>query len=98
MIVIDEIDALCRRRGAESSANAHRDAVVNQLLSKIDGLEAQRNVLIIGTVSPRGVGGWVGGGGVRSAKRTRHCLSTVVPTRRSLATAKSTATYKDEPH
>ena len=31
VIVIDEIDALCRRRGAESSANAHRDAVVNQV-------------------------------------------------------------------
>ncbi|AOC55223.1 AAA+ ATPase predicted domain [Lymphocystis disease virus 3] len=44
VIVFDEIDALCKKRGD----NATHDAVVNQLLSKIDGVESLNNILIIG--------------------------------------------------
>jgi SpoVK/Ycf46/Vps4 family AAA+-type ATPase len=76
VIIIDEIDALCRHRGGGGGAGsgggdsgggggAHRDAVVNQLLSKIDGLDqfdaggsdgsgaggANQNVLVIGTTN-----------------------------------------------
>jgi vesicle-fusing ATPase len=58
VIIIDEIDALARSRGGGSSGGdgsggggAHRDSVVNQLLAKIDGLEQQNNVLVIGTTN-----------------------------------------------
>ena len=60
VIIIDEIDALARSRGGAggassgdsgSSSGAHRDSVVNQLLAKIDGLEQQNNVLVIGTTN-----------------------------------------------
>lgn len=55
VIIIDEIDAVCRRRGggssADSASHAHRDAVVNQFLTKIDGLEQQHNILVIGTTN-----------------------------------------------
>lgn len=48
VIIIDEIDALCRTRGSSGDGGAHRDSVVNQLLSKLDGLENRSNVLVIG--------------------------------------------------
>jgi len=48
VIIIDEIDALCRTRGSSGDGGAHRDSVVNQLLSKLDGLENKSNVLVIG--------------------------------------------------
>ncbi|AAU11051.1 cell division protein 48 [lymphocystis disease virus-China] len=44
VIVFDEIDALCKKRGD----NIIHDAVVNQLLSKIDGVESLNNILIVG--------------------------------------------------
>ncbi|ORD94743.1 SEC18 [Enterospora canceri] len=46
IIIFDEIDAICKKRGSDNSGVG--DKVVNQLLSKIDGVEALNNVLIIG--------------------------------------------------
>lgn len=46
MIIFDELDAIFKSRG--SSSNNIGDQVVNQLLSKMDGVEALDNVLIIG--------------------------------------------------
>lgn len=43
LIIFDEIDAICKRR----SQNVN-DQVVNQLLSKIDGVNSLNNVLIVG--------------------------------------------------
>lgn len=47
IIIFDEIDAICRRRGNSGSTGVG-DQVVNQLLSKMDGVESLENVLIIG--------------------------------------------------
>ena len=53
VIVFDEIDAVLRRRGGPVEGGAAaRDAVVNQLLSKVDGLAGgQDNVLVVGTTN-----------------------------------------------
>lgn len=48
IIIFDEIDAICKRRGMNSSASGVGDTVVNQLLSKIDGVNALNNILVIG--------------------------------------------------
>lgn len=47
IIIFDEIDAICKRRGTSGSAGVG-DQVVNQLLSKIDGVESLDNILVIG--------------------------------------------------
>lgn len=46
IIIFDEIDAICKKRGSDISGVG--DKVVNQLLSKIDGVEALNNILVIG--------------------------------------------------
>lgn len=48
IIIFDEIDAICKERGSTSGGTGVADSVVNQLLSKIDGVEALNNVLLIG--------------------------------------------------
>eukprot|EP00767_Chilomastix_cuspidata_P004247 gnl/Chilomastix_cuspidata/438.p1 GENE.gnl/Chilomastix_cuspidata/438~~gnl/Chilomastix_cuspidata/438.p1 ORF type:complete len:809 (+),score=213.63 gnl/Chilomastix_cuspidata/438:158-2584(+) len=48
IIIFDEIDAICRQRGSHSDSVGVHDSVVNQLLSKMDGVEAVNNVLVIG--------------------------------------------------
>ncbi|CAM9855191.1 unnamed protein product, partial [Heterosigma akashiwo] len=49
VICFDEIDALIKRRGSLSGdTSGVRDSVVNQLLSKIDGLRPLDNVLVVG--------------------------------------------------
>ena len=48
IIIFDEIDAICKARGANGDGTGVHDSIVNQLLSKIDGVEALNNVLIIG--------------------------------------------------
>lgn len=53
LIVLDEIDALCRRRGTSSDSTGVQDNIVNQLLSKIDGVEPLNNVIIIGMTNRR---------------------------------------------
>ena len=47
LIIFDEIDALCKRRSGEGSVSA-TDNIVNQLLSKIDGINSLNNILVIG--------------------------------------------------
>lgn len=49
VIVIDEIDAVFRKRSvAEDSGEATRSSAVNQILAKLDGVNALENVLLIG--------------------------------------------------
>lgn len=48
IIVIDEIDALCSKRGSHTGGGNVTDSAVNQLLAKIDGVEGLNNLLIIG--------------------------------------------------
>lgn len=49
VIIFDEIDAICKQRGSVSSGTGVHDTVVNQLLTKIDGVDALNNILLIGT-------------------------------------------------
>lgn len=48
IIIFDEIDAICKRRGSSSSSTGVNDSVVNQLLSKMDGVDSLNNILVIG--------------------------------------------------
>jgi hypothetical protein len=48
VIIFDEIDAICKQRGSVSSGTGVHDTVVNQLLTKIDGVDALNNILLIG--------------------------------------------------
>eukprot|EP01071_Lankesteria_metandrocarpae_P002531 Lankesteria_metandrocarpae@DN2392_c0_g1_i1.p1 len=48
IIIFDEIDAICKSRGKSNTGSGVNDSVVNQLLSKIDGVEALNNILLIG--------------------------------------------------
>ena len=48
IIIFDEIDAICKSRGTVNSGTGVYDAVVNQLLSMIDGVDALNNILVIG--------------------------------------------------
>lgn len=48
IIIFDEFDAICRPRGTLSNSTGVHDTVVNQLLSKIDGVHSLNNILIIG--------------------------------------------------
>jgi vesicle-fusing ATPase len=48
MIILDEIDAICRPRGSEGTSSKVNDSLVNQLLSKIDGINSLNNIIIIG--------------------------------------------------
>lgn len=48
LIIIDEMDAICRTRGGKSESSQYYDTVSTQLLTKMDGVEALPNVLLIG--------------------------------------------------
>ena len=49
VIIFDEIDAICRARGSSgNSGTGVNESVVNQLLSKMDGVDSLNNILIIG--------------------------------------------------
>lgn len=48
IIIFDELDAICKQRGSNPSGAGVNDSVVNQLLSKIDGVDALNNILLIG--------------------------------------------------
>eukprot|EP00051_Salpingoeca_urceolata_P005275 m.71709 g.71709 ORF g.71709 m.71709 type:complete len:755 (+) comp14202_c0_seq2:3339-5603(+) len=48
IIIFDEIDAICKQRGSTSGGTGVQDSVVNQLLSKIDGVDSLNNILLIG--------------------------------------------------
>jgi vesicle-fusing ATPase len=48
LVIFDEIDAICRARGMDSTSG-QRDGLVNQLLSEMDGVKTHdRNILVIG--------------------------------------------------
>jgi len=54
VVVIDEIDAVFRKRSAgEDSGEATRASAVNQILAKLDGVNAIPNVLTIGMTNRR---------------------------------------------
>lgn len=54
VVVIDEIDAVFRRRSAgEDSGESTRASVVNQILAKLDGVQAINNVLLVGLTNRR---------------------------------------------
>ncbi|KAL7558658.1 hypothetical protein ACA910_010034 [Epithemia clementina (nom. ined.)] len=54
VIVIDEIDAVFRKRtSAEDSGESTRSSVVNQILTKLDGVNSIPNVLLIGMTNRR---------------------------------------------
>lgn len=48
IIIFDELDAICKQRGSAGSSTGVGDSVVNQLLSKMDGVDQLNNILIIG--------------------------------------------------
>ena len=49
IIIFDELDAVCRQRGSGSAGGTGvGDSVVNQLLSKLDGVDQLNNILLIG--------------------------------------------------
>jgi vesicle-fusing ATPase len=48
VIIFDEIDAIAKARGSHRDGTGVHDSLVNQLLSKIDGVDALNNVLLIG--------------------------------------------------
>ncbi len=49
IIIFDEIDAICRQRGSTgNSGTGVQETVVNQLLSKMDGVDSLNNILVIG--------------------------------------------------
>ncbi|KAJ5070587.1 vesicle-fusing atpase [Anaeramoeba ignava] len=48
IIIFDEIDAICRKRGTRNDGTGVGDTVVNQLLAKIDGVDSLNNILVIG--------------------------------------------------
>jgi vesicle-fusing ATPase len=48
IIIFDEMDAVMKTRGTSGSSSGVSDSIVNQLLSKIDGVDSLNNILIIG--------------------------------------------------
>ena len=48
IIIMDEMDAICRVRGSTAASSSVGDSVVNQLLAKIDGVDSLNNILLIG--------------------------------------------------
>ena len=47
VIIFDEIDAICKTRGTGSSSTGVGDTIVNQLLTKIDGVNQIDNIFIV---------------------------------------------------
>lgn len=48
IIIFDELDAICKQRGSTGGGTGVGDSVVNQLLSKMDGVDQLNNILVIG--------------------------------------------------
>ena len=66
IIIFDEIDAICKARGSSKDSTGVSDSIVNQLLSKIDGVDSLNNVLIIGMTN-------------RKVRAQRSSLAVLVP-------------------
>ena len=52
IIIFDEIDAICKQRGSGKDGTGVGDTVVNQMLSKMDGVTAINNILIVTPLTP----------------------------------------------
>ena len=48
VIVFDEIDSICKARGTVTSGTGVNDSAVNQLLTKIDGVDSLNDIIVIG--------------------------------------------------
>ena len=48
VIVFDEIDSICKARGTITSGTGVNDSAVNQLLTKIDGVDSLNDIIVIG--------------------------------------------------
>jgi vesicle-fusing ATPase len=48
VIILDEMDAICKKRGSSGDSTGTTDNIVNQFLAKIDGVNALSNVILIG--------------------------------------------------
>eukprot|EP00419_Tripos_fusus_P004649 CAMPEP_0172674052 /NCGR_PEP_ID=MMETSP1074-20121228/12523_1 /TAXON_ID=2916 /ORGANISM="Ceratium fusus, Strain PA161109" /LENGTH=731 /DNA_ID=CAMNT_0013491435 /DNA_START=37 /DNA_END=2232 /DNA_ORIENTATION=- len=48
VVIFDEIDSICKTRGSKNDGTGVHDSIVNQLLSKIDGVDSLNNILLIG--------------------------------------------------
>lgn len=49
VIIFDEIDAICKKRSSGGGAGSESSAsIVNQLLTKLDGVDSGDNILVIG--------------------------------------------------
>ncbi|WBW73969.1 secretory pathway ATPase Sec18 [Schizosaccharomyces osmophilus] len=48
IIIFDELDAICKKRGSSGGDTGVGDQVVNQLLAKMDGVDQLNNILVIG--------------------------------------------------
>jgi len=53
VIVLDELDAICKQRGSNRDGTGTGDSIVNQLLAKMDGVESLNNILVIGMTNRR---------------------------------------------
>lgn len=53
IVILDEMDAICKSRGTVRDGTGVSDSVVNQLLSKIDGVDSLNNILLIGMTNRR---------------------------------------------
>ncbi|CAL8068039.1 unnamed protein product [Calicophoron daubneyi] len=53
IIIFDEIDAICKTRGSTAGGAGVHDTVVNQLLTKMDGVDQLNNILVIGMTNRR---------------------------------------------
>jgi len=48
VVIFDEFDCIARKRSSDSNGNQVASNLVNQLLSKMDGVESLNNILVIG--------------------------------------------------
>lgn len=72
VIVLDELDAFARERGTlKGDTSGIRDSVINQLLAKMDGVEALDNILVVGLTNRRAIC-W---NRKRACRRHFFCLS-----------------------
>lgn len=55
LIILDEIDSLCKQRGSSTSDTGIGDKIVNQFLTMIDGPKSLNNVLLIGMTNRKDI-------------------------------------------
>jgi vesicle-fusing ATPase len=53
VIILDEMDAICKERGSAKDGTGVSDNIVNQMLAKIDGVNGLNNILLIGMTNRR---------------------------------------------